>query len=105
MLKDKYTFKAGYNDWGVFCAFLKDWLADSAKFRPKNLTQTAGLLNVSVLKDFNIRLDRKLCQYKSTVSFTIKQSEGLAIYIAYRHGTFPKFDIITQIVNTIDRQI
>lgn len=104
MLRDRYTFKRGYNEWGALCANLKEWLPGALSYHPKSLGHYHGLLNASVLKDFCLRLDRKLCQYKSTVTFTIKTSEALAVYVAYRLGALPRTDLIMEIVTAIDRQ-
>lgn len=105
MLQDKYTFKRGYNEWGVLCNHIKNNIASLAGYRPKSTLQASGLLWVSVLRDFNIRLDRKLCSYKSQTSFTLKQSEAIAVYLAYRNGFIPQSELVMEIVTAIDRNI
>lgn len=105
MLQDKYTFKRGYNEWGVLCSHIKNNIASMASYKPKSTIQASGLLWISVLRDFNIRLDKKLCVYKSQTSFTLKQSEALALYLGYRNGFIPRSDLVLEIVTTIDRNI
>lgn len=104
MLRDRYTFKMGYNEWGLFCAHCKDRVSNTPP-RARKFAEQAALLNISVLKEFQLRLDRKLCTYKSTVSFTLKQSEALAIYLIYKSGGFPPSLTVRTIVETIDKQI
>lgn len=105
MLRDKYSFKSGYNNWGFLCSVLKDVVNEKTPKRPRNFGEQAALLNISVLREMNARLDRKLCTYKSTTSFTLKQSEALAMYLVYKAGGLPKTDLVMEIITTIDKQI
>lgn len=94
----------GYNEWGLLCAHCKDIRSQAPK-KARKFGEQAALLNLAVLEEFRVRLDRKLCSYKSEVQFTLRQAEALAIYLIYKSGGLPQTEPVKKIVETIDKQI
>lgn len=106
MLKDKYRFKADYDQVAFLCAHLKA-LQQRAVVTPhiRKEGKSIELLMCSILKPVAKRIDAKLFEYSSKVVFELKQAECLAFHAAYKYNWLPKADISQEIFETIDRVI
>lgn len=106
MLKEKYKFTGEYDELAIMLAHLKAVQARAVihpHTRPEG--KSLELLLCSIIKPFAKRLDAKLYDYSSTVSFFIKKEEALAFHCAYKYKWIPYHLTSQQIFETIDKVI
>lgn len=106
MLKDKYKITAEYADLAIVCAHLKavqERAIINPHVRPEG--KSLELLLCSIIKPLAKRLDAKLYDYSSEVSFFIKKDEALAFHCAYKYKWIPYHLISQNIFELIDKVI
>lgn len=106
MLQSKYKFTASYEDLAIVCAHLKAIQA-RAVIVPHTSKEGKSLeiLLCLILKNLAMRIDAKLFDYASKVSFNMNLNEALAFHCAYKYNWLPQQTASQEIFETIDRRI
>lgn len=106
MLKDKIKVTGEYDQVAMLVAHLKA-VQQRAVITPHNRPEgkSLELLLCAIIKPLAKRIDGKLFDFKSTVSFFIKKDEALAFHCAYRYNWLPAHRLSQTIYEQIDRTI